>query len=203
MKKFALAIAAAAAAFVALPASAATVVDQSQVNMLSPFSYLNQNVVTSQSFVAGYNNTVGAGVFLSQYSRGASNVTLNILSANPASGGQVIATGTATGTGGNWVDVSWAQAALVVGRTYWLSATADGPAIIAATASNAYARGTAYSGSQSYSNYDLTFRTFSNNAALAAAVPEAGTWGMMIAGFGMMGFSLRRRGKVSTAVRYA
>ena len=35
------------------------------------------------------------------------------------------------------------------------------------------------------------------------AVPEPATWAMMLAGFGAMGFAMRRRGKVSTAVRFA
>jgi hypothetical protein len=201
MKTFALAIAAAAVAVVALPASATTVVDQSQVNASNDFAYLNYFDIASQSFTAGYDNTVGAGVFLSPRYGSTANVTLKILSGLPSSGAQVIATGTARGTAGNWVDVSWTQAALVVGQKYWLSATADNVLVVAATASNAYARGNAYYSASPYSSYDIAFRTYANDAV--AAVPEAGTWGMMIAGFGVMGFSLRRRSKVSTAVRFA
>lgn len=37
----------------------------------------------------------------------------------------------------------------------------------------------------------------------AAAVPEPATWGLMIAGFGMVGFSLRRRSSVKTTVSFA
>lgn len=44
--------------------------------------------------------------------------------------------------------------------------------------------------------------TFS--ATLAPAVPEPGTWAMMLLGFGMVGFGLRsRRGKVTIKVNYA
>jgi hypothetical protein len=201
MKSFAFAIAAAAVAVVALPASATTVVDQSQTVGRYAFAYLNGTTITSQSFKAGYGNTVGAGVFLSTYTSGTAAVTLKILSGLPSSGAQVIASGTATGTSGNWVDVSWAQAALVVGQTYWLSATANNPMVVAYGPSDAYTGGDAYIGSNAYRGVDLTFRTYANDAV--AAVPEAGTWGMMIAGFGVMGFSLRRRSKVSTAVRFA
>lgn len=35
------------------------------------------------------------------------------------------------------------------------------------------------------------------------AVPEPATWAMMIAGFGMVGFAMRRRQKMSTIVRFA
>ncbi|WP_425228220.1 PEPxxWA-CTERM sorting domain-containing protein [Sphingomonas sp.] len=40
-------------------------------------------------------------------------------------------------------------------------------------------------------------------AAVAAAVPEPASWAMMIVGFGVVGFALRRRAKVQTAVRFA
>jgi hypothetical protein len=36
-----------------------------------------------------------------------------------------------------------------------------------------------------------------------AAVPETATWMMMLAGFGMVGFGMRRRSNVKTTVRYA
>lgn len=40
-------------------------------------------------------------------------------------------------------------------------------------------------------------------AAVSGAVPEPATWLMMIAGFGMIGGTLRRRSAVTTGVRYA
>ena len=200
MNKFALAIAA-AAAVVALPASATTVVDQSQTVGRNALAYLGVGPIISQSFTAGYDNMVGAGVFLSAFNFGTTAVTLKLLSANPASGGQVLASGTANGTAGNWVDVAWEQAALVVGQTYWLSASANRPVVFTSSGRNAYVGGGFYLGRSAVRNADLTFRTFAN--APAAAVPEAGTWGMMIGGFGVMGFSLRRRSKTSTTVRFA
>lgn len=36
-----------------------------------------------------------------------------------------------------------------------------------------------------------------------SAVPEPATWGMMLAGFGIVGFGLRRRGNVKSTVRFA
>ena len=50
----------------------------------------------------------------------------------------------------------------------------------------------------------LAIDNFSLTASGAvAAVPETATWGMMIAGFGMIGFALRRRGQVKTTVSVA
>jgi len=37
----------------------------------------------------------------------------------------------------------------------------------------------------------------------ASAVPEPTTWGMMLLGFGAMGYSMRRRSKVETNVQFA
>ena len=52
-----------------------------------------------------------------------------------------------------------------------------------------------------YSNQ--SFGTYQLTIANAAAVPEPATWGMMLAGFGMVGFGLRRRAKPSVRVTYA
>lgn len=47
-------------------------------------------------------------------------------------------------------------------------------------------------------------RLYSNElASLAGAVPEPGTWAMMLAGFGMIGFAVRKRSSVKTTVSYA
>ena len=40
-------------------------------------------------------------------------------------------------------------------------------------------------------------------ASLAGAAPEPGTWAMMIVGFGLAGYALRRRQKVTTRVSFA
>ena len=45
---------------------------------------------------------------------------------------------------------------------------------------------------------DLTF-----SATISAPVPEPATWAMMLAGFGAMGFAMRRRPNVTARVRYA
>jgi hypothetical protein len=54
---------------------------------------------------------------------------------------------------------------------------------------------TQFNGSGTYS------LTISNPAV--AAVPEPATWAMMFAGFGMVGFAMRRRSKFKTTVSYA
>ncbi|WP_375397123.1 PEPxxWA-CTERM sorting domain-containing protein [uncultured Sphingomonas sp.] len=52
----------------------------------------------------------------------------------------------------------------------------------------------------------LTSRTNAfelDNLIFGSAAPEPGTWAMMIAGFSMVGFALRRRQKVAARVSYA
>jgi len=54
-----------------------------------------------------------------------------------------------------------------------------------------------YFGNFGTARFSATF-----NAA-QAAVPEPSTWALMILGFGLMGYGLRRRQKISTTVSYA
>nr|WP_240047570.1 PEPxxWA-CTERM sorting domain-containing protein [Sphingomonas panacisoli] len=45
--------------------------------------------------------------------------------------------------------------------------------------------------------------TLTISPVAAGAVPEPATWAMMLAGFGAIGFAMRRRPKVATRVRFA
>lgn len=45
--------------------------------------------------------------------------------------------------------------------------------------------------------------TLTISPVAAGAVPEPATWAMMLAGFGAIGFAMRRRSKVATRVRFA
>ncbi|MEO5493335.1 MAG: PEPxxWA-CTERM sorting domain-containing protein [Sphingomonas sp.] len=55
--------------------------------------------------------------------------------------------------------------------------------------------------------YDLTFGAGSGNfngtANLTTAVPEPATWALMLVGFAGLGYTVRRRPKVTTRVRFA
>lgn len=48
----------------------------------------------------------------------------------------------------------------------------------------------------------LTGLVTASSAAATAAVPEPATWGMMILGFGLMGYAMRRRAMVRTSVSF-
>lgn len=64
---------------------------------------------------------------------------------------------------------------------------------------NAPAAGNTFS---SYSVPNLRY-TAVFTPSIAAAAPEPATWGMMILGFGIVGFAMRRRQKVDVRVSYA
>jgi hypothetical protein len=67
---------------------------------------------------------------------------------------------------------------------------------------NPYAFGQVYAnpGYGSFSGFDYTFRTYTSD--VSAAVPEPGTWAMMLIGFGVVGGAMRtakRRRKVTVS----
>ncbi|MEG3125545.1 PEPxxWA-CTERM sorting domain-containing protein [Sphingomonas sp. GB1N7] len=64
--------------------------------------------------------------------------------------------------------------------------------------------GTAQSVDFGGTNNQIAFDNITLGSATAGgAVPEPATWAMMLMGFGMVGYALRRRAKVTTGVRFA
>lgn len=132
------------------------------------FSYLDNATPprNSQSFIPSVNNISGASIFLGSY-WGDDTVTLAIYTDDPTDGSAVPvagATGSAFGTHGNWVDVSWAPVAITAGNTYWLgmSSANNNVAVTTYTLNNAYANGGNYYYGTDYgaSGYDLAFKTW-------------------------------------------
>ena len=212
MKPVVLAFAAATFA-IAAPASATTVIAQSQWIVYGGFGYIDGGSIAAQSFTPSYDNSVGAGVFLTGTSSGITGtVTITLYDGFPPPKrsrdvaplpvGQAIATGSASGTRGTWVDVSWAQVPLLAGQTYYIGVTSPDRLSVAYSLNGRYGGGSAYYGVKAFPDSDLVFRTYANDAP-AAAVPEPASWALMLTGFGMAGFGLRRRAKRTMALAYA
>jgi hypothetical protein len=201
MKSFAKNILSVCIAVIAIGAtsqvSATPIVDQSQTSGVGPWSPINSDLKWSQSFTAGYNNSVGGGFMLANYGPATQDAVTIYLSTGilGVEGSTVLASGTATGMAGNWVDVSWNQVALTAGQTYYLGLTSASELYVAYS-SNDYANGSIY-GSNGYSYlpqyYDLTFRTYADDGAGAASVPEPETCALVLAGLAALGFAKRGR----------
>jgi hypothetical protein len=94
------------------PVGAAPTIDQLQPNAFVPMAVFAQGDL-AQSFQQANNNVAGAGIFLLAGWGSTGDVTIALWDNLPNQGGNLLASGTATGTPGNWVDVFWAPVAVV------------------------------------------------------------------------------------------
>ncbi|MBN8808012.1 MAG: PEP-CTERM sorting domain-containing protein [Sphingomonas sp.] len=103
-----------------------------------------------------------------------------------------------------WYGVS-GQAWNVAAGTYWAvfsAGTGNGAMPIGvANPLSAYAGWHSGQGFYDAGNLNIGFQILGD--ATVAAVPEPAIWAMMMLGFGAMGYTLRRRAKVTTRVRFA
>lgn len=106
------------------------------------------------------------------------------------------------------------SSSLVAGNTYWFAASTvglNGTGFFTVGAHTQNSGGINDSGTFWYSNSPagLTFDGQNRTPEMAftvtegaAAVPEPATWALMLLGFGMTGFAMRKRSAVRTAVSY-
>jgi hypothetical protein len=185
-----------AAAAIHLPAAAAPVVDQSNPSNWAGFCFTNDAFGCGQSFRQDNSNIAGGGFFIDpSYGDGTNGtVTISVHSAYPNGPSSLLASGTAAGINMNsgWVDVFWAPVAITSGAQYYLIINSTNP-IVASYGNSAYADGNAvYFGSETaYAGYDLTFRTYADNAI--AQVPEPGSLGLLAIGIAGLGVALRKK----------
>lgn len=181
---------AAAALLASCLAVAAPVIDQdAPVNNTDMADFGTPDL--AQSFQQAADNVAGAGIFIVNFSGAtAGGITISLWDALPNAGGTQLATGTAAGLAGDYVDVFWSPVAVTPDTTYFLVFSSDEPNLgIAGDTANGYSRGEVYAGAgfQPFSDFDYTFRTF-QDPAFAAAVPEPSSLALaglaLVAGFG-------------------
>lgn len=193
-------------ATVAAPVSAQNVIDQQQNSSDGRFGFLSS--WSGQTFTAGSSNISGAGFFLDygSFVSGSSTATIELWSNLPSQGGVRLAaqTGLLQPDANGWFNLFWTPVGVTAGQSYFVGIYGDPNNFSVTTtfgsgASNPnggawynYSNdvGSTYS---DFSNYDLSFRTFTSGSASITAVPEPGTWLMMSMGLVGLAVVARRR----------
>lgn len=157
---------------IASPALAHTI-DQNQPNAVTYMAGLDQ-LDLAQSFMQSHGNISGAGISLKPSIGETGNVTITLWDALPNAGGSILATASATGTAGEWVDVFWGAVTTTAMTTYYLVFTGAANLGIMGDTSDPYPDGQLFAneGYQSFPTFDFTFRTYYDETPIS----DIDTW---------------------------
>jgi len=174
-------------------ATAAPVIDQSQLNGPEYMAAFYQADL-AQSFQQAHDNVAGAGILLQAGIGSTDAVTIALWDALPNAGGNLLASGTGTGTQGTWFDVFWTPVAVTPGDPLYLVFTSGQNTLgIAGSSQNPYANGIVYAnaGYQAFPNFDYAFRTYYDDAFSVVPAPGAILLGTL--GAGLVGWLRGRK----------
>jgi hypothetical protein len=179
----------------AVSAHAAPTLDQNQaVNSLVMAAFSQGDL--AQSFQQAHDNVAGAGIFLRPWNGSGGTVTISLWDDLPNHGGAQLASASAAGTPGSWVDVFWSPVTVVPDTSLFLVFTStDLLMAIGGDTNNPYPHGQVYAGTgfdgSGFANYDYTFRTYYDDAFVAVPAPGE----LLLAGIGvtLAGWARTRR----------
>jgi hypothetical protein len=174
-------------------AAAGVTIDQQQTVASSATAGFGQPDL-AQSFQQAHDNVAGAGIFLYPGWGSSDTVTIGLWDGLPDEDGDLLASGTGTGTQGTWFDAYWTPVSVTPGETLYLVFSGNTTLGIAGSTADPYPNGMVYAnaGYQAYSGFDYTFRTYyAGDDDVAVPVPGAVLLGMV--GLGSVGCLLRRR----------
>lgn len=142
---------------------------------------IDQNADTNNAYMAAFaqgdlaqsfqhqnsDNICGAGIFLQPGVGSSDNVEIQLWDALPNGGGNMLATGSAIGNAGEWVDVEWNPVSITPNTTYYLVFTGNTSLGISGDVTNQYPYGHVFAnpGFNPFPSFDYTFRTYSGTTA--------------------------------------
>ena len=181
MKRVVLILAAAGASCIALPASA-DFIDQLQDSAAVYMAGFSQGDL-AQSFQQTNSNITGAGIFLQPGIGSSDNVEIQLWDLLPNAGGTMLASASAIGTEGTWVDVFCGAEPIPPATTYYLVFTGNTTLGIAGDTNDPYPYGNVFAnpGYNPFPTFDYTFRTW--------AIPAPSSLALL----GLGGLVMRRR----------
>lgn len=143
-------------------AALADVIDQNQPDGSVYMAAFSQTDLAQSFQTQSAPNITGAGILLQSGIGSVDTVIIELWTTLPNGGGQMLASGSAQGTAGEWVDVFWNGVNIAPNTTYYLHFTGNSTLGIAGSVSNPYPFGQVYAnaGFQSFPDFDYAFRTW-------------------------------------------